>query len=190
MAQPSISALAFEYVREAIDYNPTSGEMVWRIRPRSHFPTHASWGTWNTRWAGKRIGTLNRIKGYYTTMLCGRRYTLHRLAWCLSYESWPPHEIDHINGNRLDNRLVNLRAVTRQENGRNLSRASNNTSGVTGVSWNKLSERWHAYIMVDKKMLSLGLFTDFDTAVNARKKAETLHGFSVRHGGQCPLMQL
>ena len=187
MAKSSIPAhLSCDHVQEAINYNPASGEMIWRVRPREHFPTQGSWKTWNARWAGKRVGTLNKIKGYYTTMLCGRRHTLHRLAWCLSYQAWPLHEIDHINGNRLDNRLENLRCVTRAENMRNISISTANTSGVTGVSWSKGSRKWIAYIKINSQHIHLGTYADFSEAVSARKAAAFSLGFSPRHGSDAP----
>lgn len=82
--------------------------------------------------------------------------------------------IDHIHGeeSRRDNRKSNLRICTRQENNRNKRIRSDNTSGVTGVHWHKPTERWRAYIIVDKKQIHLGSFRDFDNAVIARKKAE------------------
>ena len=82
-------------------------------------------------------------------------------------------EADHISGNRLDNRRCNLRLCSRKENAYNKGLYSNNTSGVTGVSWNKTYGKWSAYIQKDKTNILLGYFDVYEDAVQARKKAET-----------------
>lgn len=79
--------------------------------------------------------------------------------------------VDHINRNPLDNRRMNLRVVTIQQNLRNQKRP-NNTSGQNGVSFNKLSNRWEAYITTDYKRRNLGLFDKLEDAIKARKTAE------------------
>lgn len=80
-------------------------------------------------------------------------------------------QVDHINGNPLDNRRVNLRFATPSENARNRGRASNNTSGFKGVNWNKKHGKWLASIMVDGKRLFLGGFTVAEDAARAYDKA-------------------
>jgi hypothetical protein len=86
-------------------------------------------------------------------------------------------EIDHINGNRLDNRRCNLRVCTRMENGRNLSLRRDNKSGFKGVRWHKGARKWCASIMVDQKSIHIGMFEDMNDAVLAyNKAARTLHG--------------
>jgi len=81
-------------------------------------------------------------------------------------------EIDHINRNRLDNRFENLRSVTFGQNNMNVSVGTNNTSGVTGVSWHKGARKWQAGIMLDYKNKHLGLFERKQDAIDARKEAE------------------
>ena len=80
--------------------------------------------------------------------------------------------IDHINRNRLDNRRCNLRVCTYRENVHNSSLKTNNTSGVTGVFYDKRAKRWRAQIYIKGKTTHVGIFDDFKDAVNARKKAE------------------
>jgi hypothetical protein len=91
-------------------------------------------------------------------------------------------EIDHVDHNRQNNRWDNLRVVCRIVNSRNLSKHKTNTSGVTGVSWHKAKNKWRAHIMVEYKQIHLGLFSDFDEAVTARKEAENKYGFHKNHG--------
>ena len=81
-------------------------------------------------------------------------------------------EIDHISGNRLDNRRCNLRLCSRKENAYNKGLYSNNKSGVTGVSWHKSYQKWGAYIQKDKKSILLGYFDSFEEVVEIRHKAE------------------
>lgn len=90
---------------------------------------------------------------------------------------------DHISGNTLDNRKVNLRSATKKENGQNCRINKDNTSGFSGVSYRKDTRKWVAKITVDSKVLWLGTtFTTLEEAVTARKEAEVLHGFHENHG--------
>lgn len=80
--------------------------------------------------------------------------------------------IDHINGITFDNRKNNLRIVNKSQNAMNKGLQNNNTSGATGVYWHKQSNKWIAYIQVNKKHIHLGSFDNFEDAVKARKEAE------------------
>lgn len=88
---------------------------------------------------------------------------------------------DHISGNTLDNRSVNLRSVTTQQNQQNCAVGKNNTSKVVGVGLTPKG-RWRAYIFVDYKQIHLGHYDNFEDAVSARKEAEKLYGFHENHG--------
>ena len=80
--------------------------------------------------------------------------------------------IDHINRNRLDNRKCNLRICTMQQNCMNQNKRSNNTSGYTGVLWDKAKNKWTARIKVNYKQIFLGYFNDLEEAIEVRKEAE------------------
>lgn len=121
-----------------------------------------------------------RKDGYIVINIKGKLYRGHILAWIYVYGEVPMLHIDHINHNRSDNRIENLRLVTRSDNQKNRSLSKNNKSGVNGVGFYK--NRWHARIKVDKKQIHLGTFTEFHEAVNARKNAEVLYGFHKNHG--------
>lgn len=133
------------------------------------------------RFAGKPAGRVGG-KGYREIAISGRRFQAHRLAWFLATGTWPSEEIDHINGDKADNRLANLREVSHAENGRNQPRPSNNRSGVIGVGWNATAGKWAARIKVDGWSRFLGYFDDVSGAAKARKAAELEHGFHQNHG--------
>lgn len=82
------------------------------------------------------------------------------------------YEVDHINRDRLDNRKSNLRVVTRQDNMKNKSKYSNNTSGYPGIKWNNKLKKWQVQITVNKHRHHLGVHTEFQDALLARRKAE------------------
>jgi len=122
-----------------------------------------------------------RKDGYHRISIHNKRYYAHRLAWLYEY-GYMPKQIDHIDHNPSNNKISNLREATQKENQKNMSKGKNNTSGVVGVGWHKKSKRWRAYICVDGSNISLGYFTLFHEAVNARKNAEVLYGFHENHG--------
>ncbi len=103
-------------------------------------------------------------------------------ARCRNCEGEPSGEIDHINGDRTDNRICNLRDVTSAGNSCNRRRQDRNTSGVTGVAWDKRASRWQARIGLNGKQKYLGYFDSLDEAVAARKAAELELGFHPNHG--------
>ena len=118
---------------------------------------------------------------YIKVQIGDKWYRGHRIIWMMVYGHWPD-EIDHINGNRTDNRLCNLRNVTRQENSRNRCKSKKNTSGVMGVHWHILKKKWAARIKVDYEDLHLGYFSNKEDAIAARKAAEVKYRFHKNHG--------
>jgi hypothetical protein len=161
-----------EELASFLDYNPHSGEFHWKPRPDHKF---------KRLFIGKRADKL-RGGGYFCVKLFGRELRAHRLAWKYVNGADPAGEIDHINGDRADNRIANLRDVSRTVNGRNACRWSNNTSGVTGVYYIKADGVWAARIKVDGHSHHLGCFAEKDQAIAARKAAECRFGFHPNHG--------
>lgn len=121
-------------------------------------------------------------KKYLLFRIKGKLYPCHRLAFLYMTGSFPTDQVDHENGNGIDNRWCNLREVTSQDNQRNLRKPIHNTSGVVGVVWHKQLNKWHAKIQVMRKNISLGCYIDFNDAVCARKNAEIKYGFHANHG--------
>lgn len=93
-------------------------------------------------------------------------------------------DVDHINHNVKDNRKSNLRIVTRTQNNMNRSLQSNNTSGTTGVCFDKRLNKWHSRINVEGKQINLGFFSDYDEAVRIRKQAEIKYFGEYRYKGE------
>ena len=119
---------------------------------------------------------------YRLITIDGLMYKSHRIAWLLHYGVWPDEHIDHIDGNGLNNRIENLRDVTKQENAKNSRMKRSNSSGVTGVCLHKPSGKWRARIRVGGKQTHLGLFTDIDEAASVYRKTADALGFTARHG--------
>lgn len=170
-----------EFVRCILDYDPETGVMVWRERPLEMFSRDSDHMVWNKRFAGKQAGGIGAY-GYWIIMIKPRPRMAHRLAWAHHYGEWPSKFIDHINGDRTDNRIANLRDVSPVENGRNAHRSLANKSGVTGVFWREDISRWSAYITDNRKRTYLGTFKTFEDAVVVRKAAEQKIGFHENHG--------
>jgi hypothetical protein len=133
----------------------------------------------------RKIKTNNRVKvgdvaggdtgnGYKKINVCGKQYLSHRLIFFWHYGVFPK-EIDHINGDTVDNRIENLRAADRNHNGKNRGLSIRNTSGFTGVVQDKIRKKWVAQIMVNKKHILLGRFENLQEAINIRKKAEIFY---------------
>jgi len=120
---------------------------------------------------------------YRKVRVDGKLQRLHRVLWADANGPIPAGmQIDHINGDTLDNRLENLRLVTHKDNARNAKRRSDNKSGVTGVHWKKKNQKWTAQIKDNGKQVYLGLHDDWFEAVCARKSAEKRLGYHVNHG--------
>jgi hypothetical protein len=169
-----------ELARELISYDKDTGNLYWKPRTEKHIKKSCSLKSWNSRYAGSQITTID-TKGYYFCSIYGKQYRAHRLAWLIHYGEWPKF-IDHKDGVRVNNKLENLADVTAQQNHMNLSIASNNTSGVTGVYFNKNSGIWCAQMKFNGKTYHLGSSKNKSDVVAIRKAEEERLGFSKRHG--------
>lgn len=112
-----------------------------------------------------------RHDGYRQIKIDGNLWLSHRIAWIMTFGQWPTDDIDHINGIKDDNRIINLRLATTSENMSNRGMQANNTSGHKGVYWHKKDSKWTAQIRVNGRNKYLGQFTDPEDAAAAYKKA-------------------
>jgi hypothetical protein len=173
--------IAPQLLHELIICIPETGELFWKYRDAHHFCETHVWKTWNIRYAHKPALNCINGTGYKAGTIKGVRIAAHRVIWAMTFGAWPPQDIDHINGDRSDNRISNLRSVSRLENGRNKA-AQESRSNAAGVMWVERNKKWRARITVNGKRLDLGLHSTIDEAVAARKKAERQYGFHPNHG--------
>ena len=160
-------------LNQLLDYNPDTGLFLWRSCP-------SQGRKWNSRCAGKPAICTENGNGYLRGIVDGVYVYAHRLAWKITY-GVDPEYIDHINGNRADNRIANLRSVSQRENARNAQRPTHNSSGVVGVHWYKAYGMWSVYIGYDPRT-HLGYFHDLDEAIAVRINAERELGYHENHG--------
>jgi hypothetical protein len=140
----------------------------------------------------RKIASCNRVKTGdvagsmdgrgYLGIYIGKLYSSHRLAFLYMTGEFPINDVDHINGERNDNRWENLRHVTRSENHRNRRLSPKNTSGHTGVIWLKKNRKWAAVAMLNYKKIHIGCFDSIDSAIAARKLFNIENGFHINHG--------
>lgn len=155
-------------LKEALRYDHETGLFTWRVTQ-----------------AGRKIGSIAGTKdnhGYTLIQIDKVRYAAHRLVWLYLFGKWPDSEIDHINHNKMDNRIVNLRPVTKAENRKNMPLQKNNKSGIAGVHFDVNRKKWMTYIKVKGQRKALGRFEDFFDAICTRKTAEAKYGFHENHG--------
>lgn len=147
------------------------GQLLWRERPVDGFLCQRSCNSWNARFVGKPAGSPSS-KGYLNVRFAKRLHKAHRVVWEMFNGPIPiGMQVDHINGDKTDNRLENLRLATNAENARNSGPQRNNTSGLIGVSMRKANNRWVSYIQANGNRISLGEFDTKGLAAVARAKA-------------------
>lgn len=150
----------FELIKSVIRYEPDTGKFFWIKR------------TGGVSFEGKEATGTNDGRGYVRIGVLGRIYKAHRLAMFLINGQFPDMEIDHINGNKADNRLSNLREVSRTTNQQNqISAYKSNSTGLLGVSKHKPGV-WRARLCIEGKNKSLGLFSSPELAHEAYKTAK------------------
>jgi hypothetical protein len=163
------SDLTHETVSALLNYNPESGVLAWKVRSSSR------------RGPGDSAGSLHRF-GYIIVRVGGKAYKAHRLAWLLHYGKWPEDQVDHVNGDRADNRIANLRAATASENGQNLHRRKTGATGFLGVTQSKgprsKTLKFQAQIQSNGEYFYLGRFSTPEEAHAAYLEAKAnLHEF-------------
>lgn len=166
------SALTSDKLRHFLAYDAETGDFRWNVTRSKGRP------------AGSLAGGLSKATGYVKIMLNGASYPAHRLAWLYVYGRWPTNEIDHINGNKADNRVSNLREATSSQNTINRRILKSNKSGVRGVRFYPPRQKWHARIMINRTQKHLGYFDTIETAEAAYRAAQIeLHG-AFAHSGE------
>lgn len=161
-----------EDLRKLIAYDPETGALTWKARGNKRQDTMvAGKPALNSLCRGYRVGTILR-----TPMKA------HRAAWAIHYGEWPEGQIDHINGNKSDNRIENLRDVDNATNGKNQRRRPNNKTGEQCINWFARDKKWWVKITVDGKQKHIGYFDTMEDAIAARDAAYERFGFHENHG--------
>jgi hypothetical protein len=167
--------ISVKHLYERLDYDPNTGLFKWLPNP-----TYGK--NWNTRRAGKAAGNIDKKHGAVTIRLEGKLYLAHRMAVAYMNGSWPKLVIDHINGNPVDNRIINLRECTQSENMRNRSVQKNNKGGLLGVRFRPHHGKWEARINAGGKTVWRQYFMSAQEAVEARRAIlPQFHGEFIRH---------
>jgi len=156
--------LTHELLLEVLNYNPLTGKFNWKIK------------------FNKKENSESTTKdGYKCISVFGKSYQSHRLAWFYIHKKWP-NQIDHIDHDKTNNVINNLRDITSLENNRNSSLSKRNTSGTTGICFIKQTKKWIAQINTKRNNIYLGTFINKEDAIKARKEAEERYGFHKNHG--------
>lgn len=154
-----------EALRKLLKYEPETGKFYWKCGNR----------------AWKQAFTYINKLGYHVSNFNGYVVLGHRAAWAVHYGEWP-NVIDHINGDKTDNSILNLRNVTQAENTRNRAMDRRNKTGHIGVSYDDVRKKFTAYISRNGKRVSLGRFDALEDARSAREAAALAAGYPETHG--------
>lgn len=153
-----------EDIRAYIRYEAETGLFYWGERGAPHA------GGWNSEMAGKPCGGIN--EGYRILRICRVTFKAHRVAFFVGHGRWPQGNLDHINGDTMDNRVENLREVTNAQNAMNAKRRKDNRSGAKGVSYHTRVKVWEAFLRYDRRKYHIGSYKTFSEAKAAREAFE------------------
>lgn len=165
----SLKSLTLDDLRSRLRYDPVTGIFISRVRTK------------------RRVGFVGG-GGYQMLHIKGRIYLAHRIAWWLHFGEMPKGWLDHINGDRADNRIANIREASFSQNAQNVARKANNTSGYKGVSFSKADGKWRATICVNGRHWQLGAFRTPEEASRVYQLAAEKHfGSFAVHISRSPL---
>ena len=173
-----------ELLRKLLRYEPETGKLFWLRRDILMFnlgpqKSKRACSVWNSRFSGKEAFTALNNSGYKNGTIFKKSLLAHRVIWAMVKNKWPEGQIDHINGERTDNRICNLQDVCPKQNSRNRKITKLNTTGVTGVTYCKRDKVYVSCILKKR----IGSFKTLEEARSARLKKEAEYKcFSDRHG--------
>lgn len=166
-----------EMVSQLVDYDRETGRLFWKPRDLALFPLRRVGIAFNSTHAGREAFTATDSRGYKSGRIFDKTYPAHRVAWAAVYGDWP-EVIDHINGDRTDNRLANLRNVTKADNARN----RRSTGKPLGVSYDAARGLWRARATMNYRDVHIGYYQTEAQAIAARAEAAFALGFHPLHG--------
>ena len=149
-----------DYLLEILDYCPNSGILRWKSKlSRTGDASTAGW---------------KHNKGYIAIGINCKNYLAHRVIWCIVYGYWPKHLIDHADGNKSNNSLINLRKASSNQNAQNAKLRKDSTSNVKGVSWLCGRNKWVARVQSNGMRKTIGYFSNLEDAETAVKAYRAL----------------
>lgn len=179
------------YLNCCFHYDNNAGKLIWKSRPRWHFQSDRAHKAFNTRCAGKAAGAISKRKGcksYVHISIESTLYQAHRLIAAMhGLEINEGVYVDHIDGDGTNNRISNIRIGSLSDNQRNVKKRKNNKSGFNGVHFSERMGKWVAQANVNGERHHIGIFDNFEIAVEARKMFNELNGFHSNHGQERPL---
>jgi hypothetical protein len=156
-----------DYVKQLFEYR--DGVLYWKVKHSKKVNV------------GEKAGNVG-YRGYIRVGFNQKKYSIHRIIFLIHY-GYLPEFLDHIDENKANNKIENLRPATRSENRYNIKKQVNNTSGVKGVCWNKRDKKWQVQITINGKQKTLGQFNNIELAdLVAQEARNKYHGAFVNHG--------
>ena len=158
-----------QFIKDSVIYCHTTGQLTWKIdRPSFHFKREQEYKRYLSTNAGNLVKCSIKDKSYLQFKIGYKLYEVHRIAFVLMNGTFPLEQVDHINGNKLNNKWDNLREVPQCINARNRKKQVNNSSGITGVSWHKTKKLWIARVHYEGKEKQIGGYLNINEAIKAR----------------------
>jgi hypothetical protein len=161
-------ALSHQLVSKLLSYDPETGVMHW-LEDRGRLAKKGY------------VAGAKDDKGYIRLMLCGKKYRAHQLAFVLMGEQYPAY-VDHINGDRSDNRWSNLRVSDPLNNAKNMRKRKDGNTPFTGVGYMKSHNKWRVRLNHQGESVYIGIYGSLFEAISARESANRKYGFHENHG--------
>lgn len=153
--------LSQSQLQDLFAYDSITGALTYKVSPAKKIKI------------GDQVNSINGC-GFLQVCINKKYYLVDRIIW-FHQKGYVPTTLTHINKNKLDNRISNLKEIKRSTNNVNRSLNSNNSSGHRGISWHKQTNKWRVVISINKKKIYLGGFLDINDAITAREKAEEFY---------------
>ncbi len=175
-----------------IDYSSISG-LKWKVRPINHFSNERYCNKFNKQFTGKDAGC--KINGYYFVDVAFNKkslaYPVHRIIYAISngIQDFGDKIIDHIDRDKTNNNINNLRLIELKYNSFNMTLAKNNKSGFTGVYWHEKTKRWRATITENGKNIYLGIYKNIEDAIKIRELHEKERALVLETQKPAPISQ-
>lgn len=185
--------LTQDILKELLHYDPDTGVFTWLERDIKWFG-HCRYGSaecdkFNNKHAGNIAGCVHTQNGEKDYIIIGinilgnkKRMRANILAHLYMTGEFPNGDIDHVDGNGINNSWKNLRDVSHQENGKNCKLNKDNTSGFNGVTWDSGANKWRVQLRLGKRCIYGGIFENIEDAIEKRKQMNIEHGYHKNHG--------